>query len=87
MAPKEKKDPAWLHCQVIDGALVCNYCQKGVGGGGIHRIKQHLAHARGNVKPCKKVSDELKAEMMGHIENYQAEKAKTKKLKKRGGGK
>ena len=65
MAPKEKKDLAWLHCQLIDGSLVCNYCKKGVGGGGIHRIKQHLAHARGNVKPCLSVPDELKAEMMG----------------------
>jgi hypothetical protein len=82
MAPKEKKDPAWLHCQLIDGAMVCNYCKKGVGGGGIHRIKQHLAHARGNVKPCKEVPDELKAKMMGLLEGYQAEKAKNKKLQK-----
>jgi hypothetical protein len=30
MAPKEKKDPAWLHCQLIDGSMVCNYCKKEV---------------------------------------------------------
>jgi hypothetical protein len=34
MAPKDKKDPAWLHCQLIDGSMVCNYCKKEVGGGG-----------------------------------------------------
>ena len=63
MAPKEKRDPAWVHCQLINGKMVCNYCQKEVGGGGIHRIKQHLAHTRGQIKPCKFVSEELKAEM------------------------
>jgi hypothetical protein len=82
MAPKEKRDPAWLHCQLIDGSMVCNYCKKEVGGGGIHRIKQHLANARGNIKPCLKVSDELKAEMMGLLEGFQADKAKNKKVKK-----
>jgi hypothetical protein len=82
MAPKEKKDPAWLHCQLIDGSMVCNYCKKEVGGRGIHRIKQHLANARGNIKPCLKVFDELKAEMMGLLESFQADKAKNKKVRK-----
>jgi hypothetical protein len=35
MAPKDKKDPTWLHCQLIDGSMVCNYCQKEVGVGGV----------------------------------------------------
>jgi hypothetical protein len=82
MAPKEKRDPAWIHYQLIDGVMVCNYCQKQVGGGGIHRIKQHLAHARGNIKPCLEVSDELKAEMQGLLDAFQADKAKNKKLRK-----
>jgi hypothetical protein len=82
MASKDKKDPAWLHCQLIDGSMVCNYCKKEVGGGGIHRIKQHLANARGNIKPCLEVPDELKAEMMGLLEGYQADKAKNRKVQK-----
>jgi hypothetical protein len=82
MAPKDKRDPAWLHCQLIDGKMVCNFCQKEVGGGGINRIKQNLAHARGNIKPYSEVSDELKAEMQGHLDAYQAEKAKNKKVQK-----
>jgi hypothetical protein len=82
MAPKEKKDPAWLHCQLIDGSMVCNYCKKEVVGGGIHRIKQHLANARGNIKPCLAVPDELKAEMMGLLEGYQADKAKNRKIQR-----
>jgi len=81
MAPKEKKDAAWLHCQVDDGGKkICNYCGKKIGGGGIHRFKQHLAGARGNVEPCRKVSDDLRAEMLSSIEAYQEEKAKAKKI-------
>ena len=49
-------------------------------GGGIHRIKQHLAHAQGNVQPCPKVFDDLRAKMLSSIEAYQEEKAKTKKI-------
>ena len=49
MAPKDRKDVAWVHCQLIEGKFVCNYCQKEVGGGGINRLKQHLAGTRGNV--------------------------------------
>ena len=86
MAPKEKRDPAWVHCQLINGKMVCNYCQKEVGGGGIHRIKQHLAHTRGQIKPCKNVSDELKAEMQALLEAYQADKTKNKKIIKEVGG-
>ena len=62
--------------------MVCNYCQKEVGGGGINRLKQHLAGARGNVRPCLKVSDDLRAEMLGLLESYQAEKAKIKRVQK-----
>jgi hypothetical protein len=82
MAPKGKRDLTWLHCQLIDGKMVYNYCQKEVGGGGINRIKQHLALARGNIKPCLEVSDELKAEMQDHLDAYQADKAKNKKVQK-----
>jgi hypothetical protein len=80
MAPKEKRDPAWVHCQLIDGKMVCNYCQKEVGKGGIHRIKQQLEHANGNVKPCLKVSNDLKSKMFSLFESYQAEKSKHTKI-------
>ena len=51
MAPKAK-DSAWVHCDVIDGKMVCKLCQKCIGGGGILRLKHHLAGIRGQVKPC-----------------------------------
>lgn len=39
-----------------------------------------MAHAGGNIKPCLKVSDNLKAKMFASLESYQAEKAKQKKI-------
>jgi hypothetical protein len=52
--PKNKKDPAWAHCHLDeDHQKVCNYCGKTIRGGGIHRIKEHLAHEKGQVEACK----------------------------------
>ena len=42
MAPKTK-DSAWAHCDVVDGKMICKFCEKCIGGGGILRLKQHLA--------------------------------------------
>ena len=61
MAPKAK-DSAWVHCDVIDGKLTCNFCDKSIGGGAILRLKQHLAGIRGQVKPC-----EVPNEVLGPI--------------------
>jgi hypothetical protein len=62
MAPKDKRDPTWAHCHLDEeGIKVCNYCGKRIKGGGIHRIKEHLAHERGQVEPCPKVFSDLKA--------------------------
>jgi hypothetical protein len=83
MAPKDKRDPVWIHCHLNEeGKKACNYCGKTVKGGGIHRIKQHLAHERGQVEPCSSVSVELKEKMQGLLESFQVEKAKNKKIKK-----
>ena len=51
-------------------------------GGGINRLKQYLAGARGNVRPCLKVFDDLRAEMLGLLESYQAEKSKNKRVQR-----
>ncbi len=50
--------------------------------GGINRVKQHLAHARGNVELCPSVPNDLRAEMLNSIEAYRAKKAKNKKIQK-----
>ena len=83
MAPKDRRDAAWNHCQLDDnGKKNMQLLWEENCWGGIHRIKQHLAHARGNVEPCPKVSNDLRAEMLGNIEAFQEEKSKAKKLQK-----
>ncbi|XP_058785191.1 uncharacterized protein LOC131660077 [Vicia villosa] len=72
-----KTDIAWAHCtRSPDGkSLVCMYCHKSFGGGGIHRVKQHLAGIVGNVEICKKVSAEIRFQMKQHF-NERSKKRK-----------
>ncbi|KAH7842746.1 hypothetical protein Vadar_008682 [Vaccinium darrowii] len=67
-ATRGKTDPAWGHvCEGRDPngkkTLTCLYCQKCIKGGGINRMKQHLAGRTGEVGACKKVSADVKYEM------------------------
>ncbi|KAJ9568146.1 hypothetical protein OSB04_004112 [Centaurea solstitialis] len=65
-----KTDKAWDHSTLIiesngKQAFVCNFCQKIIRGGGIHRVKQHLAGVKGQVKACRKVTPEVRFTMEG----------------------
>uniref|UniRef100_A0A6N2KSH8 BED-type domain-containing protein n=1 Tax=Salix viminalis TaxID=40686 RepID=A0A6N2KSH8_SALVM len=45
-APARSDDPAWAHGQVVAGvknASICIYCNKWINGGGVTRLKYHLA--------------------------------------------
>ncbi|XP_058769027.1 uncharacterized protein LOC131642877 [Vicia villosa] len=72
-----KTDITWAHCtRSPDGkSLVCMYCHKSFGGGGIHRVKQHLARIVGNVEICKKVSTKIRFQMKLHF-NERSKKRK-----------
>ncbi|PNX78135.1 DNA binding protein, partial [Trifolium pratense] len=54
-----KTDPTWEHVtiRIVNGkqVLTCIYCKKSWKGGGIHRMKEHLAKSKGNVLICDKV--------------------------------
>ncbi|KAF5465623.1 hypothetical protein F2P56_015608 [Juglans regia] len=66
LAPARSEDPAWAHARVVPGArnnTECVYCNKLIRGGGITRLKYHLARIPGNVEACKKVSDDVKWQM------------------------
>jgi hypothetical protein len=57
------KDPAWAHACVVPEAknnTICLYCNKLIKGGGITRLKYHLAGIRGQVEPCKSTSNDVK---------------------------
>ena len=57
-----KEDPTWEHCTEVPNKkpggkklLKCLYCGKELAGGGIHRMKRHLAGIKGDAISCKKV--------------------------------
>ncbi|KAJ4719983.1 HAT transposon superfamily [Melia azedarach] len=58
----QKHDPAWKHCQMFKNGdkvqLKCMYCCKLFKGGGIHRLKEHLACQKGNASMCSDVPPE-----------------------------
>ncbi|XP_042475564.1 uncharacterized protein LOC122057512 [Macadamia integrifolia] len=60
----QKRDLAWKHCQMfkIDNRvrLKCIYCGKMFSGGGIHRIKEHLAGHKGNGATCPRVHPDVR---------------------------
>lgn len=47
--------------------IKCKYCHKIMLGGGISRLKQHLAGERGNVAPCEEVPEEVRVQMQQHL--------------------
>ncbi|KAK2983482.1 hypothetical protein RJ640_006495, partial [Escallonia rubra] len=70
LAPPRASDPGWAHGVMINGGrqkIKCNYCHKIILGGGISRLKQHLAGERGNVIPCEEVPENVKVEMQQNL--------------------
>ncbi|PON53148.1 Ribonuclease H-like domain containing protein, partial [Trema orientale] len=69
-----RKDPAWNHSVEVEVPgekkhykyLECNYCKKVITGG-VKRMKDHLAHTKKNVAPCKEVPEYVKKEFMDYL--------------------
>ncbi|KAG5241726.1 zinc finger protein [Salix suchowensis] len=80
-APARSDDPAWAHGQVVAGsknASICIHCNKRINGGGVTRLKYHLAGIKGQVEPCKKVPPDVKWQMKQLLEDMTTEKEKRK---------
>ncbi|RVW75184.1 hypothetical protein CK203_053888 [Vitis vinifera] len=72
---RSKIDPAWEHVseeRYENGrkALICLYCKKITKGGGIHRMKQHLAGVKGDIGPCKSVPPDVKFRMENSLQEF-----------------
>ncbi|XP_015584619.1 uncharacterized protein LOC8289331 isoform X2 [Ricinus communis] len=70
LAPQRATDPGWAHGTMVNGGrqkIKCKYCHKIFLGGGISRLKQHLAGERGNVAPCEDVPEEVKVQIQQHL--------------------
>ncbi|XP_019238143.1 PREDICTED: uncharacterized protein LOC109218243 isoform X2 [Nicotiana attenuata] len=80
----QKHDPAWKHCQMYkNGARVqlkCIYCGKIFKGGGIHRIKEHLAGQKGNASTCLRVQPDVRLLMQESLNGVVMKKRKKQKL-------
>ncbi|RVW44908.1 hypothetical protein CK203_077896 [Vitis vinifera] len=69
-APPRATDPGWAHGIMVNGGrqkIKCKYCHKVILGGGISRLKQHLAGERGNVAPCEEVPEDVKVQIQQHL--------------------
>ncbi|XP_039022455.1 uncharacterized protein LOC120154889 [Hibiscus syriacus] len=68
-----KTDVAWRYVNELQyehgrKSYFCIFCQKTFHGGGINRMKQHLAGVKGNVCACPKVPVDVKVLMQGNLE-------------------
>lgn len=80
----QKHDPAWKHCEMFKNGdrvqLKCIYCSKIFKGGGIHRIKEHLAGQKGNASSCLQVQPEIRLLMQQSLEGVVVKKKRKQKL-------
>ncbi|KAG8390833.1 hypothetical protein BUALT_Bualt01G0124600 [Buddleja alternifolia] len=80
----QKHDPAWKHCQMFKNGdrvhLKCIYCGKIFKGGGIHRIKEHLAGQKGNAATCLRVQPDVRLQMLESLNGVAVKKRKKHKL-------
>ncbi|XP_028785362.1 uncharacterized protein LOC114741275 [Neltuma alba] len=80
---RSKADPAWEHCVQVASKnssgkprLRCLYCAKEFGGGGIHRMKQHLAGIKGDIISCKKVPGDVRFRLGENLKEIEEKKGK-----------
>ncbi|KAK1264777.1 hypothetical protein QJS04_geneDACA011328 [Acorus gramineus] len=85
----QKHDPAWQHCQMMRRPgdnhhhrvhLRCTYCHKLFSGGGIHRIKEHLAGHKGNASTCPRAPPDVRVAMQRSLDGVLVRKNKKLKL-------
>ncbi|GJU49141.1 hypothetical protein Tco_1218696 [Tanacetum coccineum] len=76
--PKDKApsvrelDKAWEHVtQHVEEngkkVFICNFCSKIIRGGGINRVKKHLAGRKGDVAPCTLVDPDVRFVIEGTL--------------------
>lgn len=78
---RQKSDPAWAYCKLTIGpdgkkTLTCVLCLKIFRGGGINRVKQHLAGKPGDVLSCNKVDADTRFRMGDNLSKIATKKKK-----------
>ncbi|KAI3905427.1 hypothetical protein MKW98_013225, partial [Papaver atlanticum] len=66
---REEKDPV-----TKKRSITCLVCLINTMGGGINRLKKHLAGQRGEITPCKKVSPDVRYQMLESLKETSTKK-------------
>lgn len=79
---RKKLGPAWEHCVELEVEvngtknvyIVCLYCGHTLKGGGIHRMKQHLAGQKGDAKRCPSVPHDVRFRLQENLKSIHERK-------------
>ena len=80
---RAKCDPTWDH--VTEGlkdrksSYRCIHCGKTYKGGGVNRMKRHLAGIKGDVAACMRVPYDVRFQMVENLKEISKSKEQTKK--------
>ncbi|KAL4555156.1 hypothetical protein LXL04_037767 [Taraxacum kok-saghyz] len=69
---RTKTDIGWDYATLVIDAkgkksCICNFCNKVICGGGINRVKKHLAGYKGEVVACPKVPSDVRFTIQGNL--------------------
>lgn len=84
--PEKKKDPGWVHAERLEGSRAhwkCKYCNKIFRGGGVSRLKMHIAGFVGDVVSCPAVPQEIRESTKAELEKG-GKKSEVRKRKQNG---
>ena len=76
---REKVDPAWEHFSLGadekgQNTFTCTYCRQTYKGGGINRMKKHLAGIKSDIGSCKKVSHDVRYQILEYVKEFELKK-------------
>ncbi|RYR39254.1 hypothetical protein Ahy_A09g044761 [Arachis hypogaea] len=80
-----KSDPAWQYFTVRydknnKAQYTCIFCLNTYNGGGIYRMKYHLAKIPGQIKVCNKVTEDVELQFKRLLEENKKNKAEKRKF-------
>lgn len=83
---ERKKDPWWVHAERLEGNRThwkCKYCNQVFKGGGVSRLKMHIAGFAGDIVSCLAVPQEIRETIKAELEK-QGKKLEPRKRKYKG---
>jgi hypothetical protein len=69
-----ERDQVWEHGEKLFLGFKCKYCVKEFHGGGVTRLKEHLAEKSGNVTRCTKCPSNIRNYFLRELQRIQSER-------------